>query len=56
MATLEYERGQCWVQLGAYAVAAQAFAQCAEKTIEPELARQALERVEQLRRRTEILH
>lgn len=56
VATLEYERGQCWVQLGAYAVAAQAFAQCAEKTIEPELARQALERVEQLRRRTEILH
>ncbi|MCR9258659.1 MAG: hypothetical protein NXH95_02985 [Pseudomonadaceae bacterium] len=56
LATLDYERGQCWVQLGAYAVAAEAFARCADKTTEPELARQAQERVEQLRRRTEVLH
>jgi len=56
LATLEYERGQCWVQLGAYAVAAEAFARCADKTAEPELARQAQERVEQLSRRTEVLH
>ena len=56
LATLDYERGQCWVQLGAYAVAAEAFMRCAEKTEEPELARQAQERVEQLRRRTEVLH
>ncbi len=56
LATLDYERGQCWVQLGAYAVAAEAFALCADRTTEPELARQAQERVEQLRRRTEVLH
>jgi regulator of sirC expression with transglutaminase-like and TPR domain len=56
LATLEYERGQCWVQLGAYAVAAEAFSRCADKTSEPELARQANERVEQLSRRTEVLH
>ena len=56
LATLDYERGQCWVQLGAYAVAAEAFMRCAEKTAEPELARQAQERVAQLRRRTEVLH
>ncbi|XOV82177.1 MAG: transglutaminase family protein [bacterium] len=56
IATLEYERGQCWVQLGAYAVASQAFARCAEKTTAPELARQALEKVEQLGQRREVLH
>jgi regulator of sirC expression with transglutaminase-like and TPR domain len=56
VATLEYERAQCWQQLGAFSVAAEAFERCAKQTLEPELARQASSRAQALRRRQEILH
>lgn len=56
VATLEYERAQCWQQLGAFSVAAEAFDRCARQTAEPELARQASNRAQALRRRQEVLH
>ena len=55
-ASLYYERGEFWEQVGAFAAAAEAFQRCAEISPYRELAGKASERAEELAQRSETLH
>ncbi|MEM9623350.1 MAG: transglutaminase family protein [Pseudomonadota bacterium] len=55
-ASLHFERGEYWQQLGAFGVAAAAFSECAATSPYPELKKQAVERAENLRGRAETWH
>ena len=55
-ASLEFERGELWEQLGAYTVACEAFQRCADMSELPELSQQATQRAKRLLGRSETLH
>ncbi len=55
-ASLEYERGEYWEQLGGFSAAREAFQKCAELSSMPQLQEQARKRLQQLQGRSETWH
>ena len=54
--SLNYERGEYWLRLGAHAVAREAFEKCAEECPYPELAERARQQAESLQGSSQTLH